>query len=145
VEFRVLMVVGSAGGVPGSGRAMSEHRSAPPAAGTAAAGTGYRAVQQDVAVTVVDWPAVHAWSEGDTDFVGAVTVTAGAGGLPATVDWPVPGDESADSSLGGMRWRRVGPWERDRLGRRVAPVAPIPVLPRQGGPITGTVIVGGDT
>ena len=86
----------------------------------------------------------HAWSEGDTDFVGAVTVTDGAGRLLATVDWPVPGDDSADCSLGGIGRRRVGPWERDRLDRRVAPVAPMRVLPRQSGPITGTVIAGRD-
>jgi len=119
-------------------------RWAPPG-GAAAAGTGYRAVQQDVAVTVVDWPAVHAWSEGDTDFVGAVTVTDGAGGLLATADWPAPSDESADSSLEAIGWRRVGPWERDRSGRRVAPVARRPVLPRQPDPTTRTDISAGDT
>jgi hypothetical protein len=32
-------------------------------------GTRFRAAQQDVAVTVVDWPVTHAWSEGDPDFV----------------------------------------------------------------------------
>ena len=77
-----------------------------PAGATAA---GYRAVQQDIAVTVLD----H------------------AGRQLATADWPAPTDVSADRSLSGMGWRRVGPWERDWLGRRAAPVTPVRSLPRQ--------------
>jgi hypothetical protein len=99
-----------------------------PAGPTAA---GYRAVQQDIAVTVVDWPVVHAWAEDDPDFVGAVTVLDGAGRQLVTADWPAPTDDSADSSLSGMGWRRVGPWERDWLGRRAALVTPVRALPRQ--------------
>ena len=100
-----------------------------PAGATAAA--GYRAVQQDIAVTVVDWPVVHGWTEDDPDFVGAVTVLDHAGRQLATADWPPPTDVSADRSLSGMGWRRVGPWERDWLGRRAAPVTPVRSLPRQ--------------
>ena len=33
-------------------------------------GHRFRAVQQDIAVTVVDWPVVHARNVGDPDFVG---------------------------------------------------------------------------
>ena len=58
-----------------------------PAGATAA---GYRAVQQDIAVTVVDWPVVHAWAEDDPDFVGAVTVLDGAGRQLVTADWAAP-------------------------------------------------------
>ena len=75
-----------------------------PAGATAA--TGYRAVQQDIAVTVVDWPVVHGWTEDDPDFVGAVTVLDHAGRQLATADWPAPADVSADRSLSGMGWRR---------------------------------------
>jgi hypothetical protein len=85
-------------------------------------GTRFRAVQQDVAVTVVDWPVVHAWSEGDPDFVGSVTVLDEAGAQLATTDWPAPTDLAADRSLGRIGWQRVGPWQRDWLGRRAAPV-----------------------
>jgi len=99
-----------------------------PAGATAA---GYRAVQQDIAVTVVDWPVVHGWTEDDPDFVGAVTVLDHAGRQLAAADWPAPTDVSADRSLSGMGWRRVGPWERDWLGRRAAPVTPARSLPRQ--------------
>jgi len=100
-----------------------------PAGATAA--TGYRAVQQDIAVTVVDWPVVHGWTEDDPDFVGAVTVLDHAGRQLAAADWPAPTDVSADRSLSGMGWRRVGPWERDWLGRRGAKVTPVRSLPRQ--------------
>jgi len=96
-----------------------------------AAAAGYRAVQQDIAVTVVDWPVVHGWTEDDPDFVGAVTVLDHAGRQLAAADWPAPTDVSADRSLSGMGWRRVGPWERDWLGRRAAPVTPARSLPRQ--------------
>ena len=92
---------------------------------------GYRAVRQDIAVTVVDWPVVHGWTEDDPDFVGAVTVLDHAGRQLVTADWAAPTDDSADSSLSGMGWRRVGPWERDWLGRRAALVTPVRALPRQ--------------
>lgn len=97
-----------------------------PAGATAA---GYRAVQQDITVTVVDWPVVHGWAEDDPDFVGAVTVLDHAGRQLAAVDWPAPTDVSADRSLSGMGWRRVGPWERDWLGRGAAAVTPVRSLP----------------
>lgn len=45
--------------------------------------TGYRAVRQDVAVA--DWPVVHAWTENDPDFVGAVVVMAAVGRRAAPV------------------------------------------------------------
>jgi hypothetical protein len=49
--------------------AVNERRwSAPIDAGalaTCPVGTRFRAVQQDIAVTVVDWPVVQAWSEDD--------------------------------------------------------------------------------
>jgi len=70
-----------------------------PAGPTAA---GHRAVQQDIAVTVVDWPVVHAWAEDDPDFVGAVTVLDHAERQLATADWAAPTDDSADRSLSGM-------------------------------------------
>ena len=89
------------------------------------------AVQQDIAVTVVDWPVVHAWTEDDPDFVGAVTVLDHAERQLAAADWAAPTDDSADRSLSGMGWRRVGPWERDWLGRRTALVTPVRALPRQ--------------
>ena len=88
-------------------------------------------MQQDIAVTVVDWPVVHAWAEDDPDFVGAVTVLDHAERQLATADWAAPTDDSADRSLSGMGWRRVGPWERDWLGRRTALVTPVRALPRQ--------------
>ena len=75
-------------------------------------------------MTVVDWPVVHAWSEGDPDFVGSVTVLDEAGAQLATTDWPAPTDLAADRSLGRIGWQRVGPWQRDWLGRRAAPVTP---------------------
>src|SRR5664279_4448649 len=60
-------------------------------------GHRFRAVQQDIAVTVVDWPVVHAWSEDDPDFVGAVTVPDEAGAqLATTTGRPRP------------TWRRTG-------------------------------------
>lgn len=31
--------------------------------------------------TIVDWPVVHAWTEGDSDFVGEVNVTDEVGAL----------------------------------------------------------------
>ena len=85
-------------------------------------GTRFRAAQQDVAVTVVDWPVTHAWSEGDPDFVGAVTVMDEAGAQLATADWQAPTDLVADRSLNRIGWQRVGPWEQGWLGRRTAPV-----------------------
>ena len=93
-----------------------------------AAAASYRAVQQDIAVTVVDWPVVH-WTEDDPDFVGAVTVLDHAGRQLATGDRPAPTDVSADRCLSGMGWRRAGPWERDWLGRR-GPGALVRSLPR---------------
>ena len=82
-------------------------------------GTRFRAVQQDVAVTVVDWPVVHAWSEDDPDFVGAVTVLDEAGAQLATTDWPAPTQmdgTSRDCRIVGIRARPRGtnPGERGR-------------------------------
>jgi hypothetical protein len=71
----------------------------PGALATRPVGTRFRAVQQDIAVTVVDWPVVHAWSEDDPDFVGAVTVLDEAGAqLATTTGRPRP------------TWRRTGRW-----------------------------------
>ena len=94
-----------------------------------AAVTGFRAVQDDVAVTVVDWPVVHAWREGDPDFVGAVTVIDDGGAQLLTVEWPAPTDAAADQALTRAGWARAGPWARDFEGRRSAPVAPGPDRP----------------
>ena len=87
-----------------------------------AAASRHRAVQEDVAVTVVDWHVVHAWTEGDPGFVGAVTVLDGRGAEVLTTGWASPSDRAADASLTGVGWERVGPWERDWEGRRSAPV-----------------------
>lgn len=84
---------------------------------------GYRAVQLDVAVTIVDWPVVHAWSEGDPDFIGEVTVVNEVGVPLAREVWPAPTDVAADWSLDRLGWHRVGAWMWDPTGRRVAPVA----------------------
>jgi len=43
-----------------------------------AATGGHRAVQQDTTVTGVDWPVGHAWTAGDPDFTGEVTVFGAA-------------------------------------------------------------------
>ena len=93
--------------------------------------TRFRAFQQDVAVTVVDWPVVHAWTDGDPDFVGAVTVQDDAGAQLASTGWAAPTDQSADQSLTRIGWQRVGPWEPDWLGRRAAPVSRGHALPGQ--------------
>ena len=121
---------------------MSRHTeaSSPPGTGAVRAApksvSGYWAVQDDVAVTVVDWPVMHAWREGDPDFVGAVTVIDGHGAQLVTAEWPSPTDHAADLALTEVGWTRTGPWERDWEGRRAAPVArdqsPAgPSLPRQ--------------
>ena len=89
-------------------------------------GSGYRAVQDDVAVTVVDWPVMHAWREGDPDFVGAVTVLDDRGGQLVTVDWPAPTDRDADAALHRVGWSRIGPWQQDWEGLRSAPVTRTP-------------------
>ena len=84
---------------------------------------GYSAVQLDVSVTIVDWPVVHAWTEGDPDFVGEVNVTDEVGAPLASMVWPAPTDLAADWSLVQAGWRRIGAWTWDWAGRRVAPVA----------------------
>jgi hypothetical protein len=92
----------------------------------AALGAGVPAVQDDVAVTVVDWPVTHAWRVGDPDFVGAVTVLDDRGAPLVTVNWPAPTDRDADAALHEIGWSRVGPWQRDWEGRRSAPVTRTP-------------------
>jgi hypothetical protein len=57
--------------------------SAPPA-------TGYRAVQHDVSVTCVDWQVCHAWSPGDADFTGAVTVLDDGNAQHPSTGWEAP-------------------------------------------------------
>jgi hypothetical protein len=78
-------------------------------------------VQDDLAATCVDWQVFHAWREGDPDFTGAVTVLDDADAQLASTAWDAPTDRAADRSLQRMGWRRVGPWELDWLGRRIAP------------------------
>ena len=95
-------------------------------------GTTFRVLQDDVAVTVVDWQVVHAWRPGDPDFVGALTIIDDRGTQLATAGWSDPTDEAADQSLVQVGWRRTGPWEPDWLGRRSAPVRPAPAIPQQG-------------
>jgi len=130
---------------------MSRHTgaSSPPGTGAVRAepksGSGYWAVQDDVAVTVVDWPVMHAWREGDPDFVGAVTVIDGHGAQLVTAEWPSPTDRAADLALTEVGWTRTGPWERDWEGRRAAPVArdqsPAgPSLPHDSTPIAGHTV-----
>ena len=99
---------------------------APERSRTGDRGSGYRAVQDDVAVTVVDWPVVHAWREDDPDFVGAVTVIDRRGAQLVTAEWAAPTDRAADLTLTGIGWARVGPWQTDWEGRRSAPVTPAP-------------------
>ena len=116
---------------------MDRPESTPTAAGRialadAAVGTGFRALQDDVAVTVVDWQVVHAWRPGDPDFVGALTIINDRGTQLATAAWSDPTDEAADRSLVQVGWRRIGPWEPDWLGRRSAPVHPAAAIPQQG-------------
>ena len=93
--------------------------------------TGFRAMQDDVAVTVVDWQVVHAWRPGDPDFVGALTIINDRGTQLATARWSDPTDEAADQSLTEVGWRRTGPWEPDWLGRRSAPVRPASAIAQQ--------------
>jgi hypothetical protein len=91
----------------------------------------FRALQDDIAVTVVDWQVVHAWRPGDPDFVGALTIVDDRGTQLVTADWSDPTDEAADQSLFEVGWRRIGPWEPDWLGRRWAPVHPPVAIPEQ--------------
>ncbi len=86
----------------------------------------YRAAQDDKAVTAVDWQAFHAWIDDAPDFNGLITIRDHHGGDMATSTWLTPTDKAADHSLTRIGWRRTGPWEPDRLGRRDAPVARIP-------------------
>lgn len=85
--------------------------------------SGFRAVHLDISVTIVDWPVVHAWSEGDPDFDGELNVTDEVGVPLARMVWPAPTDLAADWSLYQAGWRLVGAWTWDWAGRRVAPVA----------------------
>ena len=90
---------------------------------------GHRAVQQDLTVTGVDWPVCHAWTAGDPDFTGEVTVFGTADTQLACTPWRTPTDAGADESLHRIGWHRTGPWVPDWTGRRTAPVTPMPVTP----------------
>ena len=83
-------------------------------------GTLFRAVPQDIAGDRGGLAGgVHAWSEDDPDFVGAVTVLDEAGAQLATTDWPAPTQmdgTSRDCRIVGIRARPRGtnPGERGR-------------------------------
>ena len=98
-------------------------------------GHRFRAVQQDIAVTVVDWPVVHAWNVGDPDFVGAVTILDEEGAQMAIVEWPAPTDGAADLSLNRHGWQGrvvgrglarppggIGDPKDDGAARSIAPI-----------------------
>ena len=99
----------------------------------AAAGC-FLAVQQDTAVTCVDWQVFHGWTVDDPDFAGMITVQDGDGAQVGCADWTVPTDAAADRCLAGLGWRRVGAWSWDWSHRRVAPVIAASVLPAQAAP-----------
>jgi len=90
------------------------------------------AVQQDTAVTCVDWDVFHGWKEGgDQGFAGVVTVQDVDGAQVDRADWTVPTDAAADRALADLGWRRVGAWSWDWFHRRVAPVTAAPIVPAQ--------------
>jgi hypothetical protein len=99
------------------------HDGRPRGASSAAVTTRCRAVQQDTAVTGVDWQVFHSWVEGDPDFSGVVSVLDDGHAQLATAGWDAPTDGAADRSLHRMGWHRIGPWQLDWVGRRTAPVA----------------------
>ena len=94
----------------------------------------FLAVQQDTAVTCVDWEVFHGWTEGDPEFAGMVSVQDGDGAQVGRADWTVPTDAAADRCLAGLGWRRVGAWSWDWSHRRVAPVIVASVVPAQAAP-----------
>ena len=100
-----------------------------------AATGGHRAVQQDTTVTGVDWPVCHAWTEGDPDFTGEVTVFGAADTQLACTSWRRPTDAGADESVHRIGWHRSGPWVPDWTGRRTAPVSRMPVHPGSDSPL----------
>ena len=72
----------------------------------------YRAVQEDTAVTGVDWQAFHAWTEDDPDFSGVITIRDHNGVDVGTSTWRTPTDPAADQSLTRIGWHRTGPGSR---------------------------------
>ena len=76
----------------------------------------FLAVQQDTAVTCVDWEVFHGWTLDDPDFAGMITVQDGDGAQVGRADWTVPTEAAADRCLAGLGWRRVGAWSWDWAG-----------------------------
>src|SRR5664279_4615991 len=72
----------------------------------------YRAVQEDTAVTGVDWQAFHAWTEDDPDFSGVITIRDHNGVDVGTSTRRTPTDPAADQSLTRIGWHRTGPGSR---------------------------------
>ena len=89
----------------------------------------FLAVQQDTAVTCVDWEVFHGWRVGDPEFAGAISVQDRGGAQVACADWTVPTDSAADRCLADLGWLRVDAWSWDWFHRRVAPVSVAPVAP----------------
>ncbi len=97
--------------------------------------TGYQAVQEDTAVTCVDWQPSHAWTDRDVDFTGQVSILGPKPGKPvAAARWDTPTDHAADHALHQLGWHRTGPWNTDPLGRRTAPVTDLATLPAPPNP-----------
>ena len=88
------------------------------------------AVQEDTAVTCVDWQPCHSWAAEDPDFTGRVTVLREPATRPvATADWVIPTDEVADHALRRIGWQLTAPWHTDPHGQRTAPVTRDPCPP----------------
>ena len=104
---------------------MNHPRPTPPPAATG----GHRAAQQDTTVTGVDWPVCHAWTEGDPDFTGDVTVFDAGNTQRASTSWRTRPTRAPMSPFAESAGTAPRPWEPDWTGRRTAPVTPVPVHP----------------
>lgn len=84
----------------------------------------FRAVQEDSAAFVMDWPVFGEMSSTAGDFGGQVFVLNGNGAAVGQARWSAPTDHAADAALASVGWTRKGCWAPDTLGRRTAMVAP---------------------
>ena len=84
----------------------------------------FRAVQEDTAAFLMDWPVFGDKSSTSGDFGGQVFVLNGDGAAVGQARWSAPTDHAADAALASSGWTRQGCWTPDTNGRRTARVTP---------------------
>jgi hypothetical protein len=86
----------------------------------------FRAIQEDSAAFVTDWPVFGDTSPTSDAFGGQVFVLNRDGAAVSQARRSAPTDRAADAALASIGWTRQDCWTPDTNGRRTAVVAPSP-------------------